>query len=664
MPPAPKTTGVQLGGTAHRLAVRYATAFLMPPGHRSYVAPDAGSRARRTYREYDIATGGVVRTLLGPDQFGDVSRPSADGTRIAVKLADGVRVIDLAAGRTLLTVPLDNDWDDPRFSLSPSGGRLAVLERNPETHQREADHDMEDVYISAVFVYDVAGKDGPWEFRPLANFWVHASLSPDGRLLAASGHWEEERDGQAPPFDGTDVIQVWDIDSGAEVIRHIPPNGQRGHSVAFGGGLMLVNAPDTGPAALFDLSTGESVREYAPRPPRLEQAVLSPDGKVIAGVLSSGELVRRNARTWRKVSGTPCPFRVPRNSSLGYDEYTRDIAFREDGTAVVLRVVDQSVEVWSAPDGEQLTSSVGGTAPITAMRFSDDRKEVRTAGRGDTVVRRWNAETGELLAEDVLPEEVARCCIGRVWLGPSDRLVAQSREGKAVYHLTTGDVRITPPVYQQATLGETLSADGWRVSLPTHYLNEGDVGLRVEHIVEGKEREVYRFDSTWAAASYDRGRVVLTYDDREEKQRTVVCLKVDSGETEEVWSRTMPVGAQFGYGSGMDTAVLWSLDGASVMVISRREKVPVVFDSATGETSATWATRLTGPHAVHPSRPILATALAEGDGVVLADWRTGEALASIPEVRSPKALAWSPDGAKLAVSSADGTAWVFAPALG
>ena len=150
--------------------------------------------------------------------------------------------------------------------------------------------------------------------------------------------------------------------------------------------------------------------------------------------------------------------------------------------------------------------------------------------------------------------------------------------------------------------------------------------------------------------------MVLTYDDREEKQRTVVCLKVDSGETEEVWSRTMPVGAQFGYGSGMDTAVLWSLDGASVMVISRREKVPVVFDSATGETSATWATRLTGPHAVHPSRPILATALAEGDGVVLADWRTGEALASIPEVRSPKALAWSPDGAKLAVSSADGTA--------
>ncbi|WP_439626156.1 hypothetical protein [Gemmata sp.] len=45
--------------------------------------------------------------------------------------------------------------------------------------------------------------------------------------------------------------------------------------------------------------------------------------------------------------------------------------------------------------------------------------------------------------------------------------------------------------------------------------------------------------------------------------------------------------------------------------------------------------------------------------LVLADWRTGVRHSVLMEQCYPHALAWSPDGTRLAASGPDGTAWVF-----
>ena len=76
-----------------------------------------------------------------------------------------------------------------------------------------------------------------------------------------------------------------------------------------------------------------------------------------------------------------------------------------------------------------------------------------------------------------------------------------------------------------------------------------------------------------------------------------------------------------------EPAVWWASDGATALVVPDRERVPFLIDPATEETLGTWASAVSGPHAVHPSRPILATATADGDGLILADWRTGDRLA-------------------------------------
>lgn len=658
---------IPIGGAAYRLPGRYAPVFLRPPEYRTYVAADG---AARVYREYDLATGEPVGTLIGPDHYGTVSRPSADGTRIAVETRDGVRVLDLTGGRVLLAVPPEPEV--VRFAFAPTGDRLAVLVRNPDTEQREADGDMEDSYVRAVVVYDVGG--GPLqEIRPLVNFGVHACFSADGRLLATAGRWYEEYDDQPPPFDGPAPVQVWDAGTGAEVAR-IHSDEEYGvyAASAAAGALLLCSSHDGAPAALHDFATGRLIRKYAKEGyPRLEQPVLSSDGGLLVGVRSSGELVRRDARTGAAVDATPCPFRVTPSPTTVHDDHTKQIAFRADGAVVVLRVAGQSVEVWTAPDGRAVTRTVGGTEPIIAVGFAETGRELRTAGRGESVVRRWDAATGAPLGQTELPATVVECCLGRVWFAPGDRLVAKSRYGSAVFHLATREVRFTPPVYEEASLGESLSADGWRVSLPTHYMSTSDAGVRIEHVVNGGPRGIYRFDGTTAAATYDRGRVLLMYDDRRGESRTAVCLRADVDRGEVLWSRTLSVGPEFrkSYRSGVDharvnfsvsdPAVLWAPDGASALLIPRRERIPFLIDPTTGETVSVWAAAVGWPHAVHPSRPVLATATADGDGLILADWRTGARLATVQEGCYPHALAWSPDGTRLVASLPDGTARVF-----
>ena len=106
---------------------------------------------------------------------------------------------------------------------------------------------------------------------------------------------------------------------------------------------------------------------------------------------------------------------------------------------------------------------------------------------------------------------------------------------------------------------------------------------------------------------------------------------------------------------------MWAPDGATALVVPRWERVPFLVDAATGAVLGRWASPAGWPHAAHPSRPVLATATADGDSLILADWQTGGQLAVVGERCYPHVLAWSPDGTRLAVALPDGTAVVFRP---
>ncbi|HEY1188373.1 MAG TPA: hypothetical protein VGE74_12045 [Gemmata sp.] len=672
--PLPPGVVARLGTTAFRLPERYGTVFLMPPHFSSYVASDAGA-----LREYDLRTGEPGRVLLEPEpntRFGGIS---ADGKRVVVSAPAGYQVLRTADRQVLCTVP--HEPGALGCELAPNGRRLAVLVRNPDTEQREADGDMEDVFIRAVVVHTVGPRSKRREFRPLLNFGLSAVLSPDARYLTVTGAWEEEYDDQPRPIDSRSVIQVWDVGTGREVFRHTPGDEDRDVTVRFGAGVLLVGSGyPFRPVALFDLPAGTLVHRYRRNTPS-GHYTLSPDGRTLVGLIdTSHDLLRLDARTGTLIDRTPSPFGPPASSFFSANadrRTTHTLGVRADGTVAVLQSVEQTVLAWTAPDGEVLSRPVGGNVPVKAVTFTADGREVLTAG-SEPVARRWGAQTGALLGEIELPRGMAdRMALVRF---PSpELLVTDSAFGGAEFNLRTRKARLR----ERSSFGEVAweafrSADGWVVEFwaadaEARRMSRGPSELRLGRLGDTNRRTLTAFESDWAAASYDRGRVLLVYDDRAGAQRTLMGFSATAASARREWVRHLPVGPEFTdtyeerrrvdsskVGSILPApAVLWAPDGATALVIPMSEQVPFLIDPATGGALGTWETAVRGPHAVHPSRPILATATPRGDGLVLADWRTGARLAVLMEQCYPHALAWSPDGARLAASGPDGTAWVF-----
>ncbi len=636
----------------------------MPPEYRTYVASDPDARV---LREYDLSTGEYLRTVAGPDDFGEKFQPSSDGTRLAAGTRAGCRVVTVADGRVIFAPPADAR--ECGFAYGGDGRRLAVMLRNPVTEGREGDRDMEGVYINAVVIYDLDGRAEPRVLRPLLNYNLHGRFSPDGRLFAVTGEWEPEEDDQAPPFSGAVPVQVWDAATGEEVARLPTPEALRDVSFDFmpdGRECHLGSEEGTVPGGLYEMATGTPLCEYQADWSRDRgRYVLSPDGLTVVGLLeSSSAVVRRNVRTGAVIDVTASPFGK-------LDAFLPDVGVRADGAAIILQVVNQAVHGWVAPPGRPLTRLVGGSVPISAITFADDGREIRTAGR-EGIVRRWGARTGELLAEISLPEAVA----GRMALvafGPADWALARSRDGTALFNLVTGEIRLTPREHAEAIQSQTLTPDGWLADLPTHFMGESDSGVRLRHLLAGDDRVIARFTGDSAAVAYGRGILLLMYDDRDKLGRTIASYRVTGDGAAEAWSRRLPIGPEFKRPYGMTprfdhhkvafdyprSAILWSPDGASALALPRRECVPFLVDSVTGATLSEWSTAIVGPHAVHPHRSMVATATSGGADLIVADWRTGAVRAEVRRGCYPHALAWSPDGSRLAAAGPDGTAWVF-----
>ncbi len=680
MPDASLPPGVvaRLGGTAFRLAERYGTLFLMPPHFRSYVASDAG-----VLREYDLRTGEPGRVILEREPNTRLCGISADGKRVVVSSPAGYQVLRTADRQVLFTAP--HELAAVGCVLAPNGRRLAVLVRNHCTEQREADRDMEGAYIRAVVVHTVGSRSKPREFHPLLNFGLKAHFSPDSRHLTVTGEWEPEHDDQERPFDGRGVIQVWDVGTGREVFRHTPADGNRDLNVQFGDGVLLVGAGyPLRPVALFDLPSGTLVRRYPSTLPR-ERYTLSADGRTLLGLVElTNELVRRDARTGKVRSKTRTPFGPPPSSSFSARadrRTTHDVRVRADGTVVVLQSAAQTVLAWSAPAGKPLSRLVGGSVPAKAVTFTADGRQVLTAG-GEPVVRRWDARTGKLVGEIALSKGVAdRMALVR-FVSP-DRLLVDSAFGGADIDLRTRRVRLIDSGDEDVVWGEFRSADGWAVDFRdkdkrAHQLSRGRTELRVGPADDSERQVLVKFEGQWEAASCDRGRVLLVFDDREGKQRTMMGFRVTAERSRRVWVRHLPVGPEFADTSEdrrrvdssklsftlPETAILWAPDGTTALVMPHREQVPSLINPETGETVCEWATGIRGPHAVHPSRPLLATCSPRGNDLLLLDWQTGARRAVLMEQCYPHALAWSPDGTRLVASQPDGTALVFAPDVG
>jgi len=140
----------------------------------------------------------------------------------------------------------------------------------------------------------------------------------------------------------------------------------------FSGGPSFKHTKGDHTVALSTLQQQGSVKSVA----------FSPDGTRIVSGLGD-----QSVWVWDALTG------VELTSLNGHTDWVNSVAFSPDGTRIVSGSFDQSVRVWDALTGVELTSLNGHTASVNSVAFSPDGTRI-VSGSFDQSVRVWDALMG------------------------------------------------------------------------------------------------------------------------------------------------------------------------------------------------------------------------------------------------------------------------------
>ena len=321
---------------------------------------------------------------------------SPDGSLLATAGSHGVRLWDPATGQVALTLRPNSNVSG--LSFSADGHFLAGVSAS-----------------SGASVWDLTTGRRVGSIPTGRLFAQATALSPDGSQLAVARGvgadvYDVATEDQIRTLGGH-VFNVLDVDWS--------PDGSRVATTGIGGivrvwagssgKLLDTLVVDAGEDAGSDWSpdgsrivTGIDVWEFVqsgrgrllltlPRPNEpLSDVAISPDG---GKVLSADE--GRTAKVWDVgVSGG-----AEWMNLVGQDEWNNDVVFAPDGQAILGSYPGSTVRMWDAATGGEVLTLPGHEHPgyggegVAGIAASPDGRLIATAGR-DRTVRVWDAATG------------------------------------------------------------------------------------------------------------------------------------------------------------------------------------------------------------------------------------------------------------------------------
>jgi WD40 repeat protein len=234
------------------------------------------------------------------------------------------------------------------------GGEVQVAAVDADESRRIANHGAPifDAVFSAdgktLFAVGTDGRTGIWDvatgeqLHALESEGIAMSLSPDGSRLATMS----ARGG----------FIVWEVGTGAEVLRGPGPDDELGTSIAFspdGASLAVGGERST---VVVDAGTGAELATLHGRPATGLLSPYSPDGNLLALVAGDGavELYR----------GTESI-----GALLGHTRRAVSAAWSADGARLVTASPDGSVRLWEVVEGARLLT-IRGATPATFARLA------------------------------------------------------------------------------------------------------------------------------------------------------------------------------------------------------------------------------------------------------------------------------------------------------